>query len=671
MNKSVNIFQIIPFIRISSFFIIGILCSRHFPLSVMLGYIVIFLLLLIFLFFHKKTDYRSVSFSNYLLALLLVFSGYWYAHSKIKNANILPNKKTFYTATVLEQPIEKQKSYQTILRLKNPEKNIDTKVMSYFAKETNITNLYTGCKIIIFARPDSIKNRGNPFEFDYATYMQQQGIRYSVYLRSVDFKFLDTEELSLLIFAERCRNYLLSVLQKAKITGEEYTVVSALTLGYKKELDSEIKDYFASTGATHILAVSGLHVGIIYFLLSFLFAPLKRFKYGYPAYVLVVASFIWIYAFLTGLSPSVQRAAVMFSFILISDNLKRPTNIFNSLAASAFLLILCNPQIIYEIGFQLSYLAVTGIVLFQPLFYRQLSFKKWLPDKLWTLFTVSLAAQLSTFPIGLLYFSQFPVYFWMSNFVVIPAAIFILSGTILLFLVSFSNVCLYIAGWFVQGVTHVMLFLLKKIDALPFSLIENIEITPLQTIFLLVAIAFTYWFIIEKTVRELRLALLCMVIFSVLLCVNNIQLINQKKLIVYNTNYPVLHFINGRNNYVLYNARQTSANELFRLIDPVICHLKLTKPYVINSDLKSEFQNNELIISSNVINFLGNKIQMVTDNKKWLPAFCHVISNKYYLSDKKIKAYKNIVITGKTKGFKKQKSNIFFTSNNGAFVVDF
>ena len=176
----------------------------------------------------------------------------------------------------------------------------------------------------------------------------------------------------------------------------------------------------------HVLAVSGLHVGIIFFILNFLLTPLNRNKRLLKIKLFLLVGALWFYAFLTGLSPSVMRSCTMFSFIVVGENLNKRTNIYNTLAASAFLLMLINPLIIFGAGFQLSYIAVISIVFFQPRLAALVAVKNRILKYVWDLFTVSVAVQIGTAPISIFYFHQFPVYFWLSNFIVIPGAALIL-----------------------------------------------------------------------------------------------------------------------------------------------------------------------------------------------------------------------------------------------------
>ncbi len=209
----------------------------------------------------------------------------------------------------------------------------------------------------------------------------------------------------LTVYAEKTRDYLLGIYSQNGLAGPEYEILSALTLGYKKSMDAEIKQVFSATGAAHVLAVSGLHVGIVYMVFNLFFGFLRRQKATRYPFLFLAVLFLWGFAFITGLSPSVQRSALMFTVVLIGENLHRPANIYNTLASSASLLLVVNPNLVLDVGFQLSYAAVLGIVYFQPIVAGIFRFTSKAGSYLWGLFAVSVAAQMTTFPLFMLLFS--------------------------------------------------------------------------------------------------------------------------------------------------------------------------------------------------------------------------------------------------------------------------
>ena len=198
---------------------------------------------------------------------------------------------------------------------------------------------------------------------------------------------------------------------------EAIAVASTLILGYKADLSNDVLQAYSKTGTIHVLSVSGAHVAILLILLSFGFSFLDRFKYGRLIKAILIILIIWYYSLLTGFSPAVCRAAVMISMVIIGKTYSRHISILNILAISAFFLLLYDPLFITDVGFQLSYLTVLGLIVLQPIVYKWVHLENKWADKLWALCSVSIAAQVITFPLSIYYFHQFPVYFLISNFV--------------------------------------------------------------------------------------------------------------------------------------------------------------------------------------------------------------------------------------------------------------
>ncbi|WP_170254651.1 ComEC/Rec2 family competence protein [Phaeodactylibacter luteus] len=276
----------------------------------------------------------------------------------------------------------------------------------------------------------------NPDQFDYRAYLEGQGIYHQAFIGEGQWLWLGHQK-TLLTLTAQWQDMALSTLRHHLPTPNEMAVGAALILGHKAALTDEVKNAYADTGAMHVLAVSGLHVGLVQLLLFFLLKriPLSGRKWEITRTGLVIAG-IWAFALITGASPSVLRAATMFSFLAVGQASRRSSSVYNTLAASAFVLLCANPNLISQVGFQLSYLAVLGIVYFQPRIYRLWLIKNRAGDYLWQLTAVALAAQLGTLPLSLYYFHQFPVYFILSGIIVVIAAGFILGGGLLLLLVQ-------------------------------------------------------------------------------------------------------------------------------------------------------------------------------------------------------------------------------------------
>ena len=279
----------------------------------------------------------------------------------------------------------------------------------------------------------------NPHQFDYRNYLELKEVYRQVYLDKTDVLVISDTKSTIYGYADQLRTTINTKLINAGFKDDTLSIINALLLGQRQNIDKSIYNNYVNAGTIHILAVSGLHVGIILLILNFLFRPLRYVKYGNILRPLLIVILLWSFAVIAGLSPSVTRAVAMFSIISIAMHLKRPTNIYNTLAISAFLILLFKPRFLFEVGFQMSYLAVLGIVSIQPIFYQLLKPKFWLTDKLWQIFTVTLAAQFGVVPISLFYFHQFPGLFFISNLVVIPFLGLILGFGILVIALALMN----------------------------------------------------------------------------------------------------------------------------------------------------------------------------------------------------------------------------------------
>lgn len=304
------------------------------------------------------------------------------------------------------------------------------------------------------------------------------------------------------------RTYCTQVISDRVTNENAKSVVLALSLGVKDELDNDLVRAFSATGAMHVLAVSGLHVGIIYLILFQLFQKVglskKRYRWLMAGLSILI---LWFYALLTGLSPSVLRAVTMFSFVAMGRALFRNGNIYNTLAASAFVLLWFNPYLIMSVGFQLSYLAVFGIVYLQPKMYTLWTPNHWLLDKIWAISCVSIAAQMATGPLSMLYFHQFPTYFLVSNLFIIPAAFVTLIGSLLLLLVSFVPILAGFIGTVLSTFVWSVNQLVFWVSSFPGSTIDGVYLDILQTWLIYFALGGMILFFIKKKMNWLYLSL--------------------------------------------------------------------------------------------------------------------------------------------------------------------
>ena len=487
------------------------------------------------------------------------------------------------------------------------------KVLVSLEKDSSSINLLPSDEIIVNTDWNDIKEANNPEQFNYKQFLKFHQITQQAYVSSLDWKLLDRYNYNLLNIATKCRNQILNTYRSSQLDKQELAVISAITLGYKDELSNELIHSYSSAGAMHVLAVSGLHVGIIYLIFNSIISLIftKR-KIIITVIMLII---IWFYATLTGLSPSIARATTMISFILIGRALNRSSNIYNTLAASAFFLLMINPYNIMQVGFQLSFLAVLGILFFQPLIYKKFIFKNIILDKIWAISSVAFAAQIATFPLGLLYFHQFPTYFFISNLIVIPAATITIFLSIILLLSSFCDILFVFFGSILNNFTYWLNYSIVSIDSLPFSLIEGISINVIETFCIYSFIILLSTGLIYKTIKYINysaIIIICLLTFD--LYEDHFQR-DTKKMIIYSIKDNLaVDFIYGNNHVFLYNNSliQNKSKMQFNIYNS--WH-KLDLKDAIYKDFSSNdclniIENNDTIleIKNNNISFYGHNI---------------------------------------------------------------
>ena len=300
-------------------------------------------------------------------------------------------------------------------------KPAEADLLLYLARDSNAVNLKYGDELLLSRPPELLEESGNPEAFDYRRYLWNKGITHRLFCKSGEWRYLQKGYVNpVYTMAYAARDRILRMLAENGLAGQEYAVTAALLIGYTDALDADLLRDYSGTGAMHILSVSGMHVGLIYAVLNMLLFFFNRYPWGKFPKAFFMLSFIWMYAIVTGLSPSVLRAASMFSIIVAGNAFSRQTDIYNSMAASAMMLLMVDPHFITDTGFQLSYVAVLGIVMLQPAISKWWSPKNWLLRQIWSITAVSIAAQIATFPMGMYYFRQFPNYFLLTNIVALP-----------------------------------------------------------------------------------------------------------------------------------------------------------------------------------------------------------------------------------------------------------
>ncbi len=529
----------IPFLRIClplcAGIISGLYLSPSYAVAIIAGLIILSAFSLSFFFNSRQANVIygwALSGSLFLCGLLL------YSREK-NNISILQPEKTILAGIVSDYPAEKNKSILITLKLKSRitgegSEPVSGSILLYHKKDSLTPYLMPGDMLMIRCNPMEISVRGNPYEFDYRFYLENQGIKFLAYTSAQDLLGYSAPKHRKLIYrALIIREKIIRMYEERGISGERLALVAAITLGQKNMLDAEQKNYFIKAGVMHIMAVSGLHTVILsLFVFKVLFFMKGRFNI---VRILITLVIIWAFAYVTGLTPSVMRATLMFSFLQAGNLLKRPANGINSVLASAFVLMIIRPSVIFDAGFLLSYSAVVYIIAFYRDFYQTFTFKNILTDKVWQSAAVTIVAQTGTLPLTITLFNRFPVYFILTNIIIVPlSSLLVIIGCIipLLYPVIFLSHFLAIILGSLTGLTEL---LTKMASSLPYASVENIGMTTAECIlFTAVIFLFTYYLLNRKTF-PISYPILSLLIFFMAGTAIQISTRASNEIIVYNT----------------------------------------------------------------------------------------------------------------------------------------
>lgn len=494
-------------------------------------------------------------------------------------------------------------------------------------KDSAANRLKYGDELLIPANYKSIDPPFNPAEFNYKKYLAYKNIYYQAFLYPKQYKIIAANTGNPLIaHSLKLRQHLVEKLKLNMRDTGAIAVASTLILGYKADLSEDILQAYKNTGTVYVLTVSGSQVAILYLLLSFALRFLSRHKYGKLMRVVIILAVIWYYAMLTGFSLAVCRVDVMVSLVIIGKSFRRYINTLNLLAVSAFLLLIYDPFFITEAGFQLSFIAVSGLIVLQPVVYQWLKFKnKWL-NKVWALCSVSIAAQVVIFPISALCFHQFPVYFLISNlFVAIPAALVMYGGIVFLLLPKIPVVSASIA-FMLEKTIIVMNKGLAYIEHAPYSVISKIWLTTPQYLLLYAIIISLFYFLYERKLWLLQFSLVCMLVLCISFSIKNIRESNSKEIVWLNLKrHQGIVFKNGTKAIVLTDLKSIDKTYLYS-VQPYLdsCRVNDVKLYNLGQDINTSWIRKKY----GLIQFLNTKV-FIFDHKLYSNTLSQRIKTSY------------------------------------------
>jgi competence protein ComEC len=558
----------IPFLRICIPFCSGIVCGLYLNPGNLFFIVVFTIIFLAFIFSLRFNNNINNNFYGYVLSVALFFAGLLLYTGEKSSISILENEEALFTGTLAEYPEKKVNSWKMILNLEkqtyqNTEKSINGSLLIYYRKSSEDPRFLPGDQLKVRCTPEAITTRGNPYEFNYKSYMERQGVRY--------YAFADSSDVSghsvpghrrLKHKALIVRNRIIKMFTERGVTEQRIALVSAITLGEKSMLDPEQKQHFIKAGVMHIMAVSGLHAVIlslfVFKVLFFLKGRLNVLR------VIITLVLLWSFAFVTGLTPSVLRATLMFSFLQAGNLMKRPVNGINSVLASAFVLILIKPSVIFDAGFLLSYSAVIYIISFYRDLYSRLRFRGRIPDLIWQSAAVTIIAQAGTLSLTIMLFNRFPTWFILSNIIIVPlSSLVIIIGCLvpLTYPVIFLSRPLAVILDKLTGLTE---FLTEKASSLPLSTIENIGLTTVECIFLTVTIFLVTIYLLRRKTISILIPLSALLIFILAGTIRNISANSGSELIVYNTIGNTTFGIRNGSKMFIYSTEKETVQEVLK-----------------------------------------------------------------------------------------------------------
>jgi competence protein ComEC len=678
-----NFLNQIPFLRILFPFAVGIavwlLGKQEAPQLAFIAALYAFCLLIYFI-----TIKKTKAFSKILLGISLqtfLFSTGWLLcqlNNEKENpqhyTQILAQEPQYFAGYISEIPAEKSKSIKAEITLQQVKINgewkfVNGKIIAYFAKTDSAKKIETGQTIVFSGSLQDVVSPLNPHEFDYKNYLSLKNIYYTTYLKENNWKICSSKQnFSLFTCTQKIRKHLLDAYRESGLQESEFALVAALVLGYDDEIDRPLMTAYSHTGTLHVLSVSGLHVGIIYVLLGYMLGFLdKKNKKLIWLKVFLILGFFWFFVLLSGFSAPAVRAALMFSLILIGKTLFSNVETANIVFVAAFVSLLYNPFWLVNAGFQLSYVAVLGIIYLYPYFYNMFTFSSGFADKIWALCAVSLAAQLATMPITLYYFHQFPVLFLVTNLVLIPVSTFVMYSGILVLIFSkitfISKALVWITAALIKFMNGSALFF----DGLPFCVIDNIHLSIINML-LMYALIVLVFLAIEY--RSTKLLISSFALTMLMFCISILFDFETKKnneLVIYHSEKSEVLGVFTGNHYTqicdTVDGRLESTLRENKIFHDIVCEERKSL-----NNVSLICVGNKKILFAKAPELLSEVLINITK-----PDFVWIPSRS--LKGKKLPSLfcesQNLVVTGHTYGKKTLDclNNSWLTNRKGAFIV--
>lgn len=650
----------IPFFRQIWFFISGICLSVAFQIKPHNGYlyswIILFAFFITFLVITKKKKYFFLNWiAGILVSILFMLSGIIWCnlHKEIYWQDHFSKTEASHLVVIVQEPPKLKGDIARfpvkVKRTINTDSVYATSGKLLLALRFDTTKQFTikyGDCLLIKAKYSETEPPYNPAEFNYKRLLSYRQIYHQSFININETKHLSAGKGNLIIqYALKFRQGLVQDFKKYLKDKNSQSVASTLILGDRADLDQEILSAYQNTGTLHVLSVSGMHVMIVVFMLNFAFKRFDRFRTGRVIKLCCMLILIWTYSIVTGLAPSILRAALMVTFLLLSRFSSGRSNSYNVIAIAAFIILLINPLNLMDIGFQLSFLAVLGLIHIYPKIYHLYSPKHKLIDACWQCICVSLAAQITTTPLSLFYFHQFPIYFILGNlFMALPSMIIMIGG--FAFLAIRIDFVQYWIGLFLNHFIDFTNNGLLYIEHLPFSTLDKIWLNKLElTLLYLLLLIFLLH---KRSGYKILIAGSTILILTLSFAFKNLSSINQHKTL----------FFSLRKNTAIAYIKGKSCILVTDLDTLEYAYRFSVKPYLDSCGIKNiQFSDPHLYENENIYTFGTKTLKFINHRKNtfsrsktdWLL----ISGNRNYRLDSLRKTYHSnrIFIDGKNSDF--------------------
>jgi competence protein ComEC len=531
----------IPFLRLFVPLCAGVIVGELLPRFAVAAGITALAAFVVMTWRLSRKEFFSDTLFGLMLSLFIFSAGYLLRLNDLRRCDHLEESRRTVTVRLSEYPHKKNASFSfraAIISVAGSDGITAPRgsLLLYFISDTLPSRWQPGDQLQLHLTPRMIRNSGNPCEFNYRRYMEGRGIRYTGFFRARDIAgHMPATRLTVRERSQRTAHALITLFAEAGLHDEGLGVVTALTLGDRDLLDREHLEAFARSGVMHIMAVSGLHVGMISMALSWMLFFLRgRLK---PLRAVITVPLLWVFAFITGLSPSVLRATIMFTFLQAGTLTRRPPSSMNSLLASAFIMTAARPAVLFEAGFQLSYLAVAFIILFYSRFSGLVRPGNRVIRYVWQVTALSLVAQAGTMALTVRLFNIFPLLFPLSNILVVPITFLVLMLVLMLIVTSPVPFLSSFTALLLDRLAGLMLRITGTIGSVDRAVLGDIGFTAAETVLLTVAIAL----LLTSLLRVYRITLKPFIVAALLFAACNTFKISRES----NKEGPVTYNIRG------------------------------------------------------------------------------------------------------------------------------